>query len=39
MAKLTPRIVAAKMLHWCILIVFTVLQAFPFYWMVTTSNQ
>jgi multiple sugar transport system permease protein len=37
MARLTPRKVAGKLLHWSILVVITVLLAFPFYWMVITT--
>ncbi|HET9183086.1 MAG TPA: carbohydrate ABC transporter permease [Candidatus Angelobacter sp.] len=37
MRKLTSRKIAAKVLHWIVLIVFTVLLAFPFYWMVITT--
>lgn len=37
MAKLTPQKIGAKLLHWAILIVFTALLAFPFYWMVITT--
>lgn len=37
MAKLTSRKIAARALHWAILIVFTALLAFPFYWMLITT--
>ena len=37
MAKLTPQKIGAKLLHWTILIVFTALLAFSFYWMVITT--
>jgi len=36
-AKLTSRKIAARALHWAILIVFTALLAFPFYWMLITT--
>ena len=37
MAKKRLRKFSASMLHWFVLVVFTVLLAFPFYWMVITA--
>ena len=37
MPNLTARKIGARALHWTILIVFTALLAFPFYWMVITT--